>query len=183
MDAAIEVMTRRDYLEVSVADVLAEAGVSTRAFYRHFESKDALLVALMRRDAESVGRLLQRAVDRAADPAEAVAAWLDAYLAVFYEPKRARRTLLYASPGVRASSAVAVEHAELRQILARPLVETLRAGHGASVLHSPDPDGDAMSILALVGAAAANPGAMRSRKAARDLVMRFAWPALGLPLR
>jgi len=43
----------------SVADILDEAQLSTRAFYRHFDSKDALLRAMYRRDAESVARRLR----------------------------------------------------------------------------------------------------------------------------
>lgn len=182
LDAAVKVMTGNDYLEVAVADVLAEAGLSTRSFYRHFESKEALLIALMRRDAESVGHSLDRAVDRAADPVAAVADWLDGYLAVFYEPSRASRTTLYASPGARASQTVVAEHAQLRQILIRSLVKALRAGHRTGVLHSPAPDRDAMTMLALVGVAVGLPGGLRTRKAARDHVVRFAWPALGLSL-
>ena len=172
-------MTGSGYREVTVADVLAAARLSTRAFYRHFESKEALLIALMRRDAEAVGRTLERAVADAAAPEDALAAWLDAYLAVFYEPKRASRTTLYASPGARASLVVTTEQAQLRQIVARSLVDTLRAGHRSGVVHSPVPEADARSILALVASAAA-PGGPGTQAAARDHVRRFAWPALGL---
>jgi AcrR family transcriptional regulator len=69
MDAAIKVMTVDCYPEVVVADILAEAGVSACAFYRHFDSKEALFVAVMRRDAELVGQSLDRIVNDAADPA------------------------------------------------------------------------------------------------------------------
>lgn len=180
MDAAIKVMTRGDYLEVGVADVLAEAGLSTRSFYRHFESKETLLVALMRRDADRVGRSLDRVVADATDPASAVTAWLDEYLTGFYGPKRARRTTLYSSPGARASEAVNAVHAELQQMVVRSLVKALRAGHRAGALHSPNPKHDAMTVLALVNTAMGIPGLRRSRRAARDHIMRFAWPALGL---
>jgi AcrR family transcriptional regulator len=186
MDAAIEVMTSGNYLEVSVGDVLAAAGVSTRSFYRHFESKEVLLIAVMRRDAEAVGELLDRAVSEAHDPAAAVQAWLDNYLNCFYEPKRARRTTLYASPAANSSPAVIAEHAALHQILARSLTKALRAGHRAGALHSPKPHDDAMTVLALVSVAVNQRGDVvmtRTRKAARDHVMRFAWPAIGLSAR
>ena len=180
LDAAVEVMTGRDYADVTVADILSEAGLSTRAFYRHFESKEALLIALMRRDAEGVGRSLEQAVARAPDPEVAVSAWLDEYLAVFYEPRRASRTTLYASPSARASLVVTAEHAQLRQIVARSLVGTLREGHRSGALQSADPEADAMSILALVGAATVTPGRARTQDAALEQVKRYVWPALGL---
>lgn len=179
-DAAIEVLTRKDYSTATVADILAKADLSTRAFYRHFESKEALLIALMRRDAEHVGRSLGHAVSRAGDPESAVSAWLDAYLAVFYEPKRANRTALYASPAARASLVVTEEQAQLRQIIARSLVDALREGHRSGVLEAPDAEADAMSILALVGAATVAAGGPRARAAARAQVKRYVWPALGL---
>jgi AcrR family transcriptional regulator len=183
MDAAIKVMTKGDYLEVAIADVLAEAGLSTRSFYRHFESKEALLVALMRRDADKVGQSLDRVVADAPDPASAVTAWLDSYLAGFYEPKRARRTTLYSSPGARTSQAVNAAHAELQQVVVRSLVTALRAGHRSGALYSPDPQHDAMTVLALTNTAVGIAGLRRSRRAARDHIMRFAWPALGLTAR
>ncbi len=34
-DAALVVMQRNGYADVAVADILAEAGLSTRSFYRH----------------------------------------------------------------------------------------------------------------------------------------------------
>src|SRR5271157_754429 len=62
MDAAVEVLRRNGGNEATVADILAEAGLSTRAFYRHFHSKEDVVRALYRRDAESFGRHLRRAM-------------------------------------------------------------------------------------------------------------------------
>jgi AcrR family transcriptional regulator len=41
-----------------VADILNEADLSTRSFYRHFASKDQLLCALFRREAEAAAARL-----------------------------------------------------------------------------------------------------------------------------
>lgn len=183
MQAAVEVMTSRNYLEASVGDVLAVAGVSTRSFYRHFESKEALLIAVMRRDAEAVGDLLDRAVADAPDPPSAVQAWLDCYLSCFYEPRQARRTTLYASPAASGSPAVMAEHAALYEILVRSLTKALRAGHRTGRLYSPKPHDDAQTILGLVSSSVFegnDPKKRRKRKSARERIMRFAWPAIGL---
>ncbi|MGA7416454.1 MAG: helix-turn-helix domain-containing protein [Acidimicrobiales bacterium] len=53
LDAGLVVMERNGYQDAAVADILAEADLSTRSFYRHFESKDQLLCALYRREAEA----------------------------------------------------------------------------------------------------------------------------------
>ncbi|HUZ56880.1 MAG TPA: helix-turn-helix domain-containing protein [Streptosporangiaceae bacterium] len=43
LDAMLRVMERHSYADAPVADILAEAGLSTRSFYRHFLSKDQLM--------------------------------------------------------------------------------------------------------------------------------------------
>lgn len=180
-DAAFRVMARTDYSEMSIDDVLAEAGLSTRAFYRHFESKPALLDALMLREAESSGRSLARVVASASDPVAAVEAWLNRYLDVYYEPRRAERAQMLANAVGRGARLSDGMRKEIRSISCRPLVEALRAGHEAGVLYSPSPEVDAYSIHDLVttyhGATDTTPP---DRDAARAHVMRFAWPALGL---
>ena len=51
IDAAYAVLRDRGP-DFTIADVLAAAGVSTRSFYRQYASKNALLCAMYRRDAE-----------------------------------------------------------------------------------------------------------------------------------
>jgi AcrR family transcriptional regulator len=181
MDAAIKVMARNGYAGMSVAEVLSEAGLSTRAFYRHYDSRETLLVALMRRESESVGRSLERAVALAPDPVAGLEAWLHRYLDVFYEPRRAARTALFASPAVRASYPLADELRERRRIFCRPLIQALRQAHRAGVVHSPTPEADAYSVFALVTAATdQHDPQFRDRMAAWAHIVRFAWPAFGL---
>ncbi|MGO9151694.1 hypothetical protein [Mycobacterium sp.] len=111
-----------------------------------------------------------------------MAAWLDQSLDEFYEPKRARRIMLYTSAGVRTSPGVIAAHAELRRNIMKSLVKALRAGHRSGQLRSPHPLSDAMTIRALVAVAVDHSVRRRSRRAAREHVIRFAWPALALPL-
>src|ERR1700757_5039479 len=58
---------------LSVAAVLDRAQLSTRAFYRHFESKDQLVAAVFVEMAGAEERRLRRRMAKAADPVEAVA--------------------------------------------------------------------------------------------------------------
>jgi AcrR family transcriptional regulator len=166
---------------MSIDDVLAEAGLSTRAFYRHFDSKPALLDALMLAEAELSGRSLARAVAKAGDPVAAVEAWLDRYLDVYYEPRRAERARLLASvfgSGARLSDEM---RKEMRRISCTPLVEALRAGHESGVLYSPTPEMDACFIHDLVNSYhGASDADLPDRAAARAHVVRFVWPALQL---
>ena len=59
------VMERNGYTDAAVADILREADLSTRSFYRHFESKDQLLCALFRREADAAAARLSAKVDGA----------------------------------------------------------------------------------------------------------------------
>ena len=47
LDAALEVMQRDDTVDPKVADIVRASGLSNQAFYRHFDGKDALLLALL----------------------------------------------------------------------------------------------------------------------------------------
>jgi len=182
MDAAVQVIARNGYGHMAVGDVLAEAQLSTTSFYRHFHSKDALLAAVIRRDGESAQRALQQTIGAASGPVAALLAWLDGLLDHFYEPRKAARTALFTSPEILSSLRMNSElMEEMRSILTQPLVNVLRAGHRAGVLHSPNPAVDAVSLFALVSSTATSPrGYPRNRKRARAHVLRFVWPALAI---
>ena len=60
--------------------MLDRAQLSTRAFYRHFDSKDELVSAVFLEMARVETRRLKRKMAAAADPTEAVVAWIDGRL-------------------------------------------------------------------------------------------------------
>lgn len=122
MDAGIRLMERNSDAELSVVDILAETGLSARSFYRHFDSKESLLVALARREAE-MARSMERAIASAAGPAAAVDAWLARLLDTFFEPRRAARSALFTTPAASGAYPMTEELAEIRWVLSRPLAE------------------------------------------------------------
>src|SRR5438445_5358235 len=84
VEAANRVMRRNGFNGATVADILAEAGLSTRAFYRHFASKDELLLAMYRNDSHAVAARIAARCDAAPTAAGALAAWLDEVLSLAY---------------------------------------------------------------------------------------------------
>ena len=183
LDAALVVMRRNSYAAASVADILDEAQLSTRAFYRHFDSKDALLRAMYRRDAESVARQLRTATEAAPDPVSALQAWIDGYLGVFFDPRKAQRSAVMTSEGTRRAAGYHEEQERAGTALMAPLVDVLSDGMRAGVFRSTAPERDAATIYAVASSvgAARRPGAKRlDLDAARAHVQRFCWPALGL---
>ncbi|OBH47149.1 TetR/AcrR family transcriptional regulator [Mycobacterium mantenii] len=62
LDRATELFLRRGYENVSLNDLIADAGVSKGAFYHWFPSKDALIAALAERSARAGFTLIEDAV-------------------------------------------------------------------------------------------------------------------------
>ncbi len=66
LDAARQLLERRELETAGIRDVVAEAGMSSRAFYQVFESRDALILELAR---EMVEHFLER-LEAVPDPSE-----------------------------------------------------------------------------------------------------------------
>jgi AcrR family transcriptional regulator len=176
VDAGFSVMRRNGYAAASLADVLRVAQVSSRAFYRHFASKDELLLAMCRRDAASIARRLRRRVAAAPDPLAAIDEWLEEILATYYNPRRAGRIRVLTSEGARRAAGYDAVQREIREQLAMPLADALAAGHAAGLVRSTDPGLDARTIYRI----ASHVWEELDHRAALDHVHRYCWPALGL---
>jgi AcrR family transcriptional regulator len=59
LDAAWRCIARQGYRDLTVDDVCADAGLSKGAFYGHFKSKEALLLALIADDAALIARVAE----------------------------------------------------------------------------------------------------------------------------
>jgi AcrR family transcriptional regulator len=177
LKAAMQVLAGRGYHEMSVAEVLTESGLSTRSFYRHFDTKEALLAALLHREVDLVAAYLERAVERAGEPRAAVDAWIDGFLDTFFDRRRIARSGAFTAPAALSAWPYHQEYDAIRAQLCGPLAAALRAGHDIGALASPDPDADARSIFGLVTNVH---GAKLRRVTARAQVRRFVWPALGV---
>src|SRR5438067_12312674 len=78
--AAIELFYRHGFGAVGIDQVIATAGVTKTTFYKHFESKDDLMVAAVQRRHEWESQAWDRAVRKLAgddDPAGQLLAMLD----------------------------------------------------------------------------------------------------------
>jgi AcrR family transcriptional regulator len=85
--AAAELAARRGFHTVGMADIGAEAGIVGSGVYRHFESKDAILVALLDR---VMGRLQDgaaRILAEAPDAAAALSALVEDHVRVAIEDR------------------------------------------------------------------------------------------------
>ncbi|MBX7434584.1 TetR/AcrR family transcriptional regulator [Mycobacterium sp. Y57] len=167
---------------LGVAKVLDRAQLSTRAFYRHFGSKDELVSALFLEMARAERLRLRQRMDTAADPVRAVAAWIDARLDLALNA-RTRSDLRKMSLEAQAQMSATPEligpaYAEILL----PLVEELRRGRDGGLFPDIDPETEGLSIQAVVWAAVERhwstggsvPGELRSH------VQRFCLRGLGV---
>jgi AcrR family transcriptional regulator len=182
LDAAMVVMRRNGFAEAKITDILQEAELSNRAFYRHFSSKDELLLGMCRRDIAFVVRQLRTRIDTAPDPVTALLAYVEEYLHTFYEPRNAERIAVFNSEGARRAEDYDAEVRRLDRQVVEPLLEVVRAGTEAGVFCSSTPDLDGFTIYLLLQRLTALPADLRpTRQAMLQHVMRFVGPALGLP--
>jgi AcrR family transcriptional regulator len=94
LDAALEVIRRCGTTSrPRVADIVATAGVSNDAFYRHFASKDALVAAILEDGAERLGSYLAHQMAKEAAPAGKVQAWVEGVLSQATDDDIAATTL------------------------------------------------------------------------------------------
>jgi len=82
LDAGLEVMQRGGTdARPRVADIVAEAGLSNDAFYRHFPSKDALVAAVIEDGAERLRSYLVHSMAKESTPEGQVTRWVQGVLA------------------------------------------------------------------------------------------------------
>ena len=182
MDAALKVMRRNGFLGASVQDILDDAGLSTRAFYRQFQSKDDLLLAMFRTAAGPDVAQVARQVGAAADPVDAVRTWVDQMLDIAFDRRRIQRIVSF-NASARQAVGYEDEVAWLQDTLVAPLVDALRVGVADGTLPDADPVHDAYSIFELVWSVASPQVRLRrpiERDAASAHVLRFCLPALGV---
>ncbi len=148
MDAAYKVL-RDGGDDLTISGVLARAGVSTRAFYRHFESKDALLREMYLRDARWVAARLSKRLAGATSPRQAVEWWIDEMFGFTRDARRAERVAVLGSilgGAVDGVESVAVQSRAL-------LNESLEAAIAAGVASGAFADTDPAAATELVAAA------------------------------
>lgn len=166
---------------LGVATVLRRAGVSTRAFYRHFASKDELTAAVFLEAARDEAERLQAKMS-GVDPVHAVAAWIDGRLELGFN-SQVRSRLRRMSLEARSQMSVAPQLvAPAYDAIMRPLVDEVARGARLGVFVDVDPAIDARAIHGVVwtyveGQWSAEAG---DRDTIRNGVQRFCLRGLGV---
>ena len=141
--AAIAIVAREGMAAATTAAIAAEAGVAEGTLYRHFESKDDLLIAAYRQMKNEVFVLAAEGVDVAAPPPERLKrTWKAIYLAY-----RADRDAFAFGNRFMESALAEREGGEAARSIGKIVVDLRRAGIASGDLRICPPTCSAISSL------------------------------------
>lgn len=143
VDAAYAVMRSTGDIEPRVGDVVRTSGLSNQAFYRHFRSKDELLLAVLTDGRQRLVATLTARMARVDDGAPRVAAWIEGVMAQARNADAAANTRPFAVNGARIADRFPVEWVASREALLAPLRDAVAAAGG-----DPERDPEALYHLA-----------------------------------
>ncbi|MEU0938576.1 TetR/AcrR family transcriptional regulator [Embleya sp. NPDC005971] len=143
VDATYRVVERTGSLDPTMRDIMRESGLSNQAFYRHFRSKDELLVALLDDGRRRMADYLDRRMSAAPDASGKVAAWIEGVLAQAGDPVAAARTRPFVAHQDRLADLFPAEQRDSVEAMVRPLREVLAAAP------TREPAADALAVYRL----------------------------------
>jgi AcrR family transcriptional regulator len=127
IDAAFTVMRESGDIDPAVRDIVKTAGLSNQAFYRHFASKDALLLAVLADGHRQLIEYLERRLASTSDPKERVRQWIEGVMAQARDPRAADATRPFALNGARLADRFPEDLEASRSALLETLSPSVRA--------------------------------------------------------
>lgn len=167
---------------VPVAAILQRAGVSSRAFYRHFASKDELFLGMLRDEtAALVDRLDHVVAEGRGTPTELLEAWVDEMFRLVFDEEIRMHFGVIASDELRAAKGYVETREKAHADRERSLTRILQLGSEDGSFPLTDPEPDAVAINAIVSRVLPNvyyndPDSIAEAKAS---ILNFALRALG----
>jgi AcrR family transcriptional regulator len=182
IDAAYTCLSEPHAGPIPVAAILQRAKVSTRAFYRHFASKDELFLAMLRQESDALANRLDRIVDDVpGSPGDQLKAWIDRMFGWMHDAELRMHLTVIDSDEVRAAKGYRETRERAHEDRERSLIEILRRGRDDGSFPLADPEHDAVAISAVISREMANqtPDDDQRLRQSLDWVLEFALRALG----
>ncbi|QDL37502.1 TetR/AcrR family transcriptional regulator [Rhodoferax sediminis] len=132
LEGLAQAVAEKGYADVTIADIVREAGVSRRTFYEHFAGKPQALIALFEAASRNALQVLRAAIDSERDWQAQVEQAMTAYLGCLAQNPVLLRTLFIdilglGAPGLAARRRVNGE-------IARFMGSVINAGQATPVL-------------------------------------------------
>jgi AcrR family transcriptional regulator len=150
VSSALSVIRRTGRLEPTVSDILAEAGLSNQAFYRHFRSKHELLVAVLDRGIRGLATYLSGRMSQAHSPSEAIREWIRGIAAQAGDPDGAQATRPFVLARGKLAEAFPSEVARSATQITAPLRDALERALDLGETPEIDPERDAETLYLLL---------------------------------
>jgi|JI10StandDraft_1071094.scaffolds.fasta_scaffold204593_2 AcrR family transcriptional regulator len=130
--ACVKVMKRTGDFSPRVKEVIDEAGLSNQAFYRHFTSKEELLLAVIDAGTRDLDVYLRRRMGAVEEPVSKIRAWVSGFTAQAISPEAAAATRPFMIPSARLADrfpdAVRANKEQLTAALVEALNNAVKAG-------------------------------------------------------
>jgi AcrR family transcriptional regulator len=141
--AGFELIRESGALEPRVSEIVGRAGLSNQAFYRHFRSKDELLLAVLEEGIAILEGYLRHRMEQAPDAESRVWAWLAGMLEQALDTEAAAATRPFALSRARLAELFPAEVEAAERRLTAMLQDALSGATGA------DPERDAETLYDL----------------------------------
>jgi AcrR family transcriptional regulator len=146
VDAAFAVIAESESLDPPVRDIIAAAGSSTQVFYRHFRSKDELMLIVHDEGVRMLAAYLEHRMSRESDPLGRIREWIEGVLRQAEDPGSSRRTRPFAVGSSQLLSRFPEEQRQQEAVLVGMLETEIAAAAANGRCASPDPGRDALVI-------------------------------------
>jgi AcrR family transcriptional regulator len=150
IDAGVAVMRRGQSTDPRVSEIVSEAGLSNQAFYRHFRSKDELLLAILDDGLRQLVGYLKHQMSKETSGLGKVRRWTEGILAQAVDPTAAEATRGVTINAARLGKLFPEEFRRTEELIEAPVRAAIEAAVDQSELAAADPDRDAAAAYRLV---------------------------------
>ena len=149
IDAGRTVMEREQTLNPRVSDIVAEAGLSNQAFYRHFRSKSELMLAILDDGSRQMAGYVESRMQRQESGVAKIRAWVEGVLAqtVMERAASISRGVMLNTLELRAE--FPEQSDRTADLVRRPLIEAVRLAHREGQIVTDEPDAAAEMVFRL----------------------------------
>jgi AcrR family transcriptional regulator len=149
VEAGFRLVRESGELEPRVSEIVAAAGLSNHAFYKHFRSRDELLVTLLDDGIRQLSSYLRHRMQGADSPRARIRCWIEGLCEQALNPRAAAATRPFAIGRGRLAERFPAEVAESERRLTGLVQEALAAARSAGELPRCDPERDAATLYDL----------------------------------
>jgi len=149
VDASFELIRVEGRLDPRVSAIVERAGLSNQTFYRHFQSKDELLLAVLDDGIRQLSDYLRHRMETADSPVERIRRWIGGLCEQVLQPEAAAATRPFALSRSRLAELFPDEVGESELQLTALLRDAIDRAQAAGELPEADAERDAKLLYDL----------------------------------